>query len=193
MGTRSLGPLLRFLVGGVATDLGRAIGIPTLLVQARKHQAEREQEPEAQPAGFQRILIALDGSSRSEQILQPVAQLGKLTRAEYLLLHVVKPKLLRSGAFTTPIDVDPADTTRRRDEAEQALTRLVASLRSDGLTVATRVVVAERRSNAIVEVAHRETYDLIAMTLRERRGVANLLPRNVSNRVLRKARVPVLL
>jgi nucleotide-binding universal stress UspA family protein len=80
-----------------------------------------------------------------------------------------------------------------RDEAEQALARLAASLRSDGATVTTRVVVAEGRSSAIVDIARQEAYDLIAMTVRERRGLTDLLARSVSNRVLRKARVPALL
>ena len=193
MGTRALGPLLRLLIGGVATSLGHASGIPTLLVQARSHRADLEQELESQLVEFRRILIALDGSARSERVLQPVARLGKLTGAEYVLLHVITPRLLRSGAFTTPIDIDPARTARRRDEAEQALARLAASFRSDGATVTTRVVVAERRSSTIVDVARQEACDLIAMTVRERRGLTDLLARSVSNRVLHKARVPALL
>jgi nucleotide-binding universal stress UspA family protein len=193
MGTRALGPLLRLLVGGVTTSLGRASGIPTLVAQARDHQTDLEPNLETKSAAFRRILIALDGSTRSEHILRPVVRLGKLTGAEYVLLHVVKPRLLRSGAFTAPVDLDPAGTARRRDEAEQALARLAASLRSDGATVTTRVVGAERRSTAIVETARQEACDLIAMAVRERRGLTGLLSGSVSNRVLRKAGVPVLL
>jgi nucleotide-binding universal stress UspA family protein len=160
MGTRALGPLLRLLVGGVATELGRASGIPTLLVQARDHRAAGGQRRETRSEAFRRILVALDGSARSEHILRPVVRLGKLSGAEYVLLQVVKPRLMRSGAFTTPIDLDPAATARRCDQAEQALARLAASLRSEGATVTARVVVAERRSSTIVDTAQRERCDL---------------------------------
>jgi nucleotide-binding universal stress UspA family protein len=193
IGTRALSPLLRLVVGGVAADLGRMSGIPTLLVQARERQAAPGQAPAAQLDPCRRILIALDGSARAEHILTPVTQLGKLTAAEYLLLHVVKPTMLRSGAFTPPINLDPAGTARQRDEAELALAQLAAILRAGGSAVATRVVVAERPGDTIVDIARQQACDLIAMTVRERRGLARLLDRSISNQVLRKASVPLLL
>jgi nucleotide-binding universal stress UspA family protein len=55
------------------------------------------------------------------------------------------------------------------------------------------VVVAPNAAVAILEQAHHEEFDLIAMATHGRRGLARVLVGSVADKVLRGATTPVLL
>ena len=188
MTTHGRGGFARFWLGSVADALARSSAVPILLV--RSDQAtEQGHAPDVR-----KILVALDGSTLAEQILEPARMLGDLSGASYTLLHVVEPHLLfRSAPFTTPTDFDADDTQRRQVEAKRDLERVAGRLRAAGATVSVDVRVAEPVAPAILDAARDQNVDLVAIATLGRSGLARFLLGSVADKVVRGAPVPVLL
>jgi nucleotide-binding universal stress UspA family protein len=117
MTTHGRGGLARFWLGSVADGLVRASPVPVMLLRPNEGMPEP-----VRPRAIQRILIPLDGSARSEAIVERTAALGELMQSEYTLLRVVAPFVLGAPApFTTPTDFDPDRTKRLQTEAQHEL------------------------------------------------------------------------
>lgn len=188
MTTHGRGGFTRLWLGSVTDALIRLSPAPILVLRSQ------ERAPEArQPAPPRRILIPLDGSARSEAILEPALALGRLLGAEYTLLRVVVPAVLSPAApFTTPTDFNPERTMRDREEAQRYLEQVAARLTDAGATVRTRVVVSDQVALTILEESQREGSDLIAMSTAGRSGIRRLLIGSVADKVLRRGEVPLL-
>jgi nucleotide-binding universal stress UspA family protein len=103
MTTHGRGPLGRFWLGSVADELARVLPVPLLLVRP---QEKAEPDLETEPP-LRQILIPLDGSKLAEQIVRPAIELGRLTRAGFTLLRVVKPAPLVAFPTGSPmLDVE---------------------------------------------------------------------------------------
>jgi nucleotide-binding universal stress UspA family protein len=188
MTTHGRGGLARLWLGSVADALVRASAVPVLLLRPGEQIARV-----AHPPLFRQILIPLDGSALAEQILEPARDLGKLTQAQYTLLHVVEPRVLvRWGPYTTPTDLDFEGTQRRQADAQHYLERVARPLRAAGLPVHARVLMAEQ-ATAILEEASWQEIDLIAIATHGRSGLARLLLGSVADKVLRRVAIPLLL
>lgn len=189
MTTHGRGGLARYWLGSVADGLVRASPVPVLLLRPDEGMPNPDR---ALP--IQRILIPLDGSARSEAIVEPALALGQLMQSEYRLLRVVAPFILGAGApFTEPTDFDPDRTVRLQLEAQQELEKIARRLESTGARVRTRVLVAEQAASVILEEAGQQGANLIAMSTSGRGGLARLLIGSVADKVLRGADMPLLL
>ena len=181
MTTHGRGGLARFWLGSVADALVRASRAPLLLLRPSEHLPSG-----GHPRAIRQILIPLDGSARSEAIVEHAVALGQLMQAEYMLLRVVAPFVLGAAApFTTPTDFDPDRTRQLQAEAEHDLDTVARRLRAAGATVHTRVLVTEQIAAAILEHASQHSIDLIAMSTHGRSGLARLLIGSVADKVLR--------
>ncbi|HEU5102063.1 MAG TPA: universal stress protein, partial [Roseiflexaceae bacterium] len=188
MTTHGRGGLARFWLGSVADVLVRASRVPVLLLRPDEGMSDP-----ARSCTFQRILIPLDGSPRSEAIVEPALALGQLMYSEYTLLRVVAPFVVGAPApFTTPTDFDPDRTMRLQSKAQDYLDDVAGRLLSTGVQVRTRVLVAEHVAAAILEHARQHSIDLVAISTAGRSGLARLLIGSVADKVLRGAEVPVL-
>jgi nucleotide-binding universal stress UspA family protein len=189
MTTHGRGGLARFWLGSVADSLLRWSTTPILLLRPDDGMPDPDR-----PRAIQRILIPLDGSARSEAIVEQALALGQLVQAEYTLLRVVAPFVLGEAAFfTTPADFDPERTMRRQAEAQHDLDTLARRLQTAGAQVSTRVLITEQVAAAILEDASQHGIDLIAMSTHGRSGLARLLIGSVADKVLRGAETPLLL
>lgn len=90
--THGRGPLSRFWLGSVATELVQCSPIPMLLVRPKEGPPDL-----AAVSAPRRILIPLDGSRFGERIIPVAAAVGEVMGAEYRLLRVVPPVLSSSG------------------------------------------------------------------------------------------------
>jgi nucleotide-binding universal stress UspA family protein len=188
MTTHGRGGLARFWLGSVADSLLRWSTAPILLLRPDDGTPDLER-----PRVIQRILIPLDGSARSEAIVEHPVALGQLMQAEYTLLRVVTPFVLGATApFTTPTDFDPDRIRRLQAEAQHDLDTAAQRLQAAGATVHTRVLVSEQIAAAILEDASQHSIDLIAMSTHGRSGLARLLIGSVADKVLRGAERAVL-
>jgi nucleotide-binding universal stress UspA family protein len=181
MGTHGRGGLTRLLLGSVAESLVRHAPVPVLLVRG---------ELTWTPGAMARILVPLDGSTLSEEVLRVVQGLAGPLDVAVDLLQVIEPipgpaMIELPGSARELADVRPA-------EAARYLEKIAARLEGQGVRAR-----AEVREGAAVEVITRVAQErgagLIAMTTHGRSGLGRLLLGSVAERVLRAAPVPVLL
>jgi nucleotide-binding universal stress UspA family protein len=145
---------------------------------------------------IQKILVPTDCSEQSVFAIEYAVQLSQLTNAEVHVLHVA-PR---------PGDYYPLDTwvfgedegpkhrleDRARSTAKTAFDKFVGALPAK-----TREEIEPRLElgnalDTIVELAEKESYDLIVMTTKGRTGAKRVLLGSVAERVLRTAPCPVL-
>lgn len=186
--THGRGPLSRFWLGSVATDLVRHATAPVLLVRPKESPPDL-----AADLAPRRILIPLDGSPFGEQIIPPAIAVGELAGAEYRLLRVVPPVINSSGGGLGELGAGSrtvADELRAEASGYlEGLTFSVPGLRA----AATHVAVDWPPAVAILADAEANGIDLIALETRGRSGLAKLLLGSVADKVVRGATVPVLL
>ena len=183
------GGLARFWLGSVADALVRLNPAPILLLRA----LDDTQKP-IQTEPVQRIIIPLDGSTRSESILPYALALGQTLGARYTLMHVNVPTLpSQVPPFVTPTVLDTEQTERERTSAQRYLEMIAQGIRSTGALVETQVLVTDQVVAAILDESRRDGYSLIAMSTTGRSGLRRLLLGSVADKVLRRAEVPMLI
>ncbi len=179
--------------GSVADGLVRHSSVPILMLRpGNGAPRSKDQHP------FQRIVVPLDGSPASAEILAPAAELARATGAQLFLISVVQPMPIvtpeSSGPYSIPtVLVDDAATNVRTEEATGDLDAVARRLRAEGLAdVETAVVVDERPAGAIAAFARTKSADLIAMATHGR-GASRLFLGSVADGILRATRLPILL
>lgn len=185
MTTHGRGAVSRFWMGSVADELVRTLEIPVLL--AREGTADGRSLP-------RKILVPLDGSSRSEMALDYAARMARLSGGSIELLQVVPPvvPLVLDGSPMTPAVVPPLDNELFTTSAAEYLDTRAAWLRADGIEVAVAVVSDSSPARAIVETAEREAVDLIAIATHGAGGLRRLVLGSVTDKVLRASQRPLL-
>lgn len=174
----------RWIIGSVAERVLRHSEQPMLLLNPTEQlQADAATEPGVEL--FRKILVPLDGSSRSWQIL-PLAQwFASQFGARILLLHCPLTEMyddvLSSKAPTTGAQV-----------AEDLLEPYRRDLEEAGVEVETRVGDLHP-SVEILRIVEQENVDLIAMTTHGRTGLARWAFGSVAEKVVHNSPVPVLL
>jgi nucleotide-binding universal stress UspA family protein len=130
-----------------------------------------------------RILVPLDGSGCSENIIPRIEELAKRLGTGICLLRVVSAHPFLGG---DPIEAE----VKVVREAEQYLEGLKERLQAKGLDVDTHV----RYGGDITEIldhASQEEIDLIAMSTHGRRGVKWLIHGSVAEKVVQNTTKPV--
>ena len=202
MTTHDRGRLERLLLGSVSGAVMRHAHIPALLLRAHDSGTGTYTVADVEP-DVQRILVPLDGSPFSEQILAPATTLAHVMNASLTLFTVIEPVLATAmlaagidGELAAPLPSRPVDIEGEQERAaleSDALERTAARIRLLNLSVDTQVVVDARPAHAIVEYASRHRIDVIAMTTHGRGGLKRLVAGSVSESVLHAADVHMLL
>ncbi len=141
---------------------------------------------------YKQILIALDGSEESEQVLPWAKDLALPDGAAAILLHVCpEPELVvaEGGQVISYLDQEEA---RLRQKGITYLDCVARGLDEAGVPVKTMVCFGDPVER-ILETATETGADLIALATHARRGLGRLIHGSVATAVLRRAEVPVLL
>jgi nucleotide-binding universal stress UspA family protein len=196
MSTHGHGPLVRFWLGSVADELMRVLPVPLLLVRPVPIPPDL-----TGGVTFRQILVPLDGTPAAEQILAPVADLAKLFGAAVLLTRVVKPLLIERPApaeeaagkkVRTLLDELREEQHAEQARAESYLGAVAGRLAGQGLTVRSRILVAEQPAGAMLREAEIGGADLIALATHGRHGLPRLLVGSVADKLIRASNLPVL-
>ncbi len=138
---------------------------------------------------YKRILIPLDGSPLAEQALPHAIAMAECFQSELVLLRVLIP--LPSAVTTTE-----AALQRAAEEAaifaREYLDRVAAGVQERGITVQMGTI-GGRPHYQIIQYAETNQVDLIVMSTRGQSGLSRWLMGSVSDRVVRGAKVPVLM
>lgn len=188
MTTHGRGPLQRAWLGSVADRLLRRTPCPILAIHPR-----REQELQLEEREFGHILVTLDGSAESREILPFAGALALSSGARITLFRVIPPHFPLSSPFTTHSSHGFQGLEEEGKAAREFLEREAGLLRDGGLEVQAQIVTGSHPAEGIL--AHAETMgvDLIAMATHGRGGVARLILGSVADKVIRGGTVPVLL
>jgi nucleotide-binding universal stress UspA family protein len=151
-----------------------------------------------------KVLVPLDGSILSRQILFHIRRMMSPEHTELLLLRVTEPPVGQIGApprpmsmaWTEPlyesrIDVElahhPTYATQVweniRAEAEHSVAEDVAQLRKEGYNVSVIIQFGDP-ARVIIEAAEQEKVDLIAMATHGRTGLRRLVLGSVAETVM---------
>ncbi len=146
---------------------------------------------------FEKILVCLDGSELSEEILPYATEQALHFNSEVVLIEVLsEPVIVDSeGANDTTATVQKRELNEQAKQAElEAFTYLehfAQPMRKKGLSVQS-VVRQGTASSAIVTYAAENGIRLIAMATRGRGGLGRAVYGSVTDFVLRESGLPVL-
>ena len=153
-----------------------------------------------------RMLVPTDFSEASLAAVRHAVDLTYSLKGEMLLLHVIEGEPIRTyvvGKLPEPpwISVDLPGTIFqgqrpqeiiRHDLYEEAQWKLSALLPPGFRDRFRSMVVVGKAANEIVRVAREQQADLIVMGMYGRRGLRHILRRSVTDKVIRKAPIPVI-
>lgn len=181
MTTHGRGGLSRLLLGSVAESLVRQAPAPVLLARG---------QPSWSRGGITKILVPLDGSELSAEILPVIERLAGPLDLSIAILHVVEPLSRSAMAEAAPLEEEVI--ALRQSDAEGYLAKVADNLEAKGFRVRYAVRVG-RALDVIQEYARDEGIGLIAMTTHGRTGLGRLFFGSVAESVLRRVTMPVLL
>jgi len=143
---------------------------------------------------FKRILVAVDGSSTSDQALQEAIKLAKELQAQLRIVHAVDLRdIYLSADFVDPLELSNVVTK----SGQEVLRKAQAVAESTGIAVETQLLKIEAMGQRIPEMiaADAEAWpaDLIVICTHGRSGLSRLLMGSVAEGVVRVATKPVLL
>jgi nucleotide-binding universal stress UspA family protein len=158
------------------------------------------------------ILVTLDDSAISGEIIPVAAKLAEGLKARVLLLTIVEPVAVQGpgpdvretviGGHTEDAAIirtapqRSAEASVNESLAQEARSRLesVASrLRASGLAVETEVLTDSRPADAVIAYATKQQPDFIAMATHGHSGLRDLVQGSVASAVVRSGVAPVLL
>lgn len=165
MSTHGRSGLARWIRGSVAEKVLRAGRVPVLALRSF---------PAPPPADIplKRVLVPLDATDLSLEVLDPVIELASLFGSSVTLLHVCD-----GPACSVPVP---------------ELTRAFERVRQRGVEVQP-VMRKGDPAGQILDVARELKADLIAMTTHGRRGLSRWTLGSVAEKVLRGAETPLLI
>ena len=185
MTTHGHSGITRLWLGSTADKLIRRLSIPVLVVHPVHDRA-------IVPPGIRRILVPLDGSRLSASILDQARTVALTNTAELVLAMIVEPLPPLIPPVPYPLGVPPVSEEARILEDRRYLDAVRARLEDEGLQVETRVLMGHNVAKQITEVAVRECCDLIMMATHGAGGLDRLLMGSVTDQVVRRASMPVL-
>jgi nucleotide-binding universal stress UspA family protein len=144
---------------------------------------------------FKRILICLDGSSLSEQVLPYAIEQAVHFKSQLVLLRIIVP-ITATPAVAGPITEGMVEQeVEAKKDAEAYLEKLAQKLRREKKLKVEPLVLEGLVAETIVDYAHDRSnkIDLIAIATHGEGGLKRLVFGSVADFVLRHSDVPMLL
>ena len=139
---------------------------------------------------YSRILVPLDGSSESEQVLPYARQIGRALGARLDVIRVMEP-LRFDLAEPEALKYLAEATEGQRAQASEYLERMAATLRESGLE--SRAVFLEGSAAfEIIAETEKEPDTLLAMSTHGRAGAGRWFLGSVTDKVLHSVSTPLL-
>jgi manganese transport protein len=188
---QTLSPLGLWAVALIAPILGLLIWVtasPWLPKPAAVPQLDTMPLPEIptiDPPSYKVILLPLDHSDRDATALAHASALARQHNARLLLLHAEE-------GVTSQVYGDLSETAEV-EEGTLYLTRIAASLGSQGIDVEIKIVHRESPRKAIIEAAKLFSPDLIIMAAHGHTGIKDLIFGSTINAVRHEVSAPVLI
>lgn len=141
-------------------------------------------------ANIKRILVPVDFSPHADVAVDYARLLANALDASITLAHVCEIPHAMVGIV--PGASPQGDLAQEREAASKLMDRMVASLGEADRARIEKVILTGSPTQAIVDRAKTDHYDLIVMGTHGRRGLARVVMGSVAEGVVRGAECPVL-
>jgi nucleotide-binding universal stress UspA family protein len=172
-----------FGVGSVASDLVHNLDVPILVMRPGVDSPAQPLEP-----GFRHVLVPLDGSERSEEVLPAARELAYPFGSSVTLLRVIEHGLWPMNV----LELQVQDALLKHD-AHRYLDGVAERIAPLWVQPSVAVTTHESIARGILDAAENVGADLIAMATHARTGVSRMVLGSVADEVLRSTRLPLLL
>lgn len=176
----------RLWLGSVTDELVRRLATPVLVVHA-----PAEGDPPVS-GRFTRVLIPLDGAPEAEKALDTALAVAGTDGVVHTLLRVATPLHPLLMAAATRAEAE-RDTAEQLEIASQYIAGVAARFATRAGVVKPVVVPGPDPARAILEAAGEHDADLLVLATHAGGAMTRILIGSVADKVLRAARVPVLL
>jgi nucleotide-binding universal stress UspA family protein len=155
-----IGGVTQFPCGGTVQKVIARAGLSTMVVRP-----DVTTRPAIESVRYQRILVLLDGSRRSDWALFLAARLAQANGAELSMLHVYQEPKATRRVLANPqgkklieqlIEMNTLDAQRHIEELRAQLPR--------GIDIRSRVLVAPEVPPVVEEIAHADNADLLVLS-----------------------------
>ncbi len=187
--THGRGAFQRAWLGSIADQLLRRIERPILLLPRPE-----EDGAEWDIGEIRHVLVPLDGSEAAEGVLDILASIvPKDGGARVTLAAVVDDTISLPGVYLPHLISEETFREQQRERAETYLKSVGARAEVAGMgLIVTRVIGAEDPAQGLLSFSQDMDVGLIALSTHGRGGVARLFLGSVADKLVRGARVPLL-
>ena len=187
MTTHGRGGLRRAWLGSVADQLIRSSEVPVLVIRPGENQVTTVD------TALKEIVVGLDGSALAEAALGPAMALARLWDAEICLMQVVEPAILGDAAHLTfASGYSDMLTAIRRETAQDYIKDIAQHLREAGVRATGVAIVGGAVPETLIDLATPDRIGLMVVTTHGLGGVKRLLLGSIADKLVRGAKVPVL-
>jgi nucleotide-binding universal stress UspA family protein len=179
----------RWVMGSVADGLVRTVPTPVLIVRVDESSTESMTTSVKPP--FQRVVIALDGSSESESAIARATRIVHNDRATFTLLYVSPPLHPVLRLLANAEELKHA-AEHQQAAARQYLSEAVARNRALG-SISSALTVDLHPARGVTEFAASHQADLIVLSTHGRGPIGRTFLGSIADKVVRTASIPVLL
>lgn len=192
MSTHGRSGIGRWVYGSVADKVLRGANAPVFLIRAAEDGHILEEAQPVSMAGYQRLLVPLDGSNLAERALSYAETWAQTFDAEVILVRVpTLPAYVSLGPDASLMV--PSLLSEAYDEVDAYLANITRRLKAKGLQVHKAAVEPGAVAETIIDYAHDANVDLIIMSTHGRSGLRRWVYGSVADRILRGVDLPVLL
>jgi nucleotide-binding universal stress UspA family protein len=142
---------------------------------------------------YSHLLVPLDGSRFAESALTHALEFAQKFGSKITLVRAIDPPhtIAADVGDTADMIIKMRELTKK--EAESYLQSQSGSLRQQGYDVETEILMGTSTPQAILMAADDQNVDLIVMCTHGRSGLGRFVFGSVAEKVVRHAKVPVLL
>jgi len=143
---------------------------------------------------FKKILIPTDGSALSRKAIRAGVRLAKELRAKvtaYYALEMFQPYVYGDGTVIDSATLN-AFERRAREQGQKYLAEVEKAAKAAGVRCETVMTKPATPYQGIIDAARRQKCDVIFMASHGRGEFASLILGSVTQKVLAKSKVPVL-
>lgn len=145
---------------------------------------------------YKRIMVAVDESFMTSQVMEAAIELAKATGAQVAICHAIDETILaqREVAMMLPNSVGKTEA-RMRLGAQGFLDRLLQTARAAGVEAEIKLVESEQKhvSDMLIDAAGEWQADLLVVGTHGRRGIERFFVGSVAERLVRKGQTSLLL
>ena len=171
------------------------LSAPTSVLIVRAHQHDIQACELSETLVYQRILVPLDGSQRSENVLPIITQLARFHKSQMHLVQVVQTPEMARQMPPAPEDIDLSNrvVARNREEAGHYLEQVKSRSYLEGIAVQTHLITSDNAAVALHQLGEQEQIDMVALNAHGYSGNHQWPYGSMVNNFIMYGKVPLLI